>query len=284
MKVQFYGVRGSVPTPGKHTLVFGGNTSCVYVWLQNGDDIILDAGTGIIALGDRLINDARPITIVLTHNHWDHIQGFPYFRPIFQPERNILLIPGAVDCDDKDMVLRQMSGSNHPVKFDQLPADIKIDQALALKSEFDTSGFHVKTQALNHPDGGTAYCLYGDSKKLAYVTDNELAPPDEPRTSWQQWLDFIDGADMRIHDAQYTEADLPLKHGWGHSIFTQVAQLAVEAKVKSLFIISHDPARTDEELISVEKILQEKFGESLRVYCAREGVIVDLESMDINGQ
>jgi len=277
MKVQFYGVRGSVPTPGKHTLVFGGNTSCVYVSLKNGDDVILDAGTGIIALGDKLINDSRPITVLLTHNHWDHIQGFPYFRPIYQPDRKILLIPGAVEYDDKDMVLKQMSGSNHPVKFDQLPADIQVDQSLALNEEFDIPGFNVKTQALNHPDGGTAYCLYGDGKKLAYVTDNELHPPGEPTTTWQQWIDFIKGADILIHDAQYTEDDLPLKLGWGHSVFSQVAQLAYEAKVKSLFIISHDPARTDDELIDVEQKLQSEFGKYMQVNCAREGTIVDLE-------
>jgi phosphoribosyl 1,2-cyclic phosphodiesterase len=277
MKVEFYGVRGSVPSPVKNTLLFGGNTSCVYVCLKSGDDIILDAGTGIIALGERLMNDFKPITILLTHNHWDHIQGFPYFRPIYKPKRKIVVIPGAVDFDDKDMVLKQMSGSNHPVKYDQLPADIQIKKSLTLHEEFDLSGFKIKTQKLNHPDGGTAYCLYGDDKKLAYITDNELNPPNVPNTTWQQWVDFIIGADVLIHDAQYIEDDLPLKLGWGHSVFSEVARLAYEAQVKSLFIISHDPARTDDELMCIEQKLQSEYGKRLQVCCAREGLIVDLE-------
>jgi phosphoribosyl 1,2-cyclic phosphodiesterase len=277
MKIEFYGVRGSTPTPGKNTLVFGGNTSCVYVCLNNGRDVILDAGTGIVGLGDKLIKGNNPITILLTHNHWDHIQGFPFFKPIYQPNRSISLIPGQVYSDDKDMILKQMSGSSHPVKFDQLPANITLDTAITLNETFKIPGFSIKTQQLNHPDGGTAYCLYGDGKKLAYVTDNELNPPNTPNTSWQQWLDFIADADVLIHDAQYTQQDLPLKLGWGHSIYDEVGKLAQEANVKKLFIISHDPSRKDDELLAEEKKLQAKYTTSIQVYCAREGTIVDLE-------
>ncbi|MCI2283874.1 MBL fold metallo-hydrolase [Colwellia sp. MSW7] len=252
MKIEFYGVRGS-PTPGKDTVIFGGNTSCVYVCLNDGNDVILDAGTGIIGLGSRLFEKENSITILLTHNHWDHIQGFPFFKPIYQPSRKISIITGAVDFEDKDMILKQMSGSSHPVKFDQLPADIGIDTKITLNKRFNIPGFTVETQALNHPDGGTAYCLYADGKKLAYVTDNELNTPTTPTTSRQQWLDFIADADVLIHDAQYTEDDLPLKLGWGHSIFEEVGRLAREANVKTLFIISHDPERKDDELLREEK-------------------------------
>lgn len=276
MKITFYGVRGSMPTPGEDTLIFGGNTSCVYVELINGNSIILDAGTGIVKLGGLLQQSATDITLLLTHNHWDHIQGFPYFKPILQQGRNITVIPGAVDFPDKDMILKQMSGSNHPIKFDQLPANIELKEQQALQSEFTIQSFTVNTQKLNHPDGGTAYCLVADGKKVAYVTDNELTPPYEVTTSWQQWLDFIDGADVLIHDAQYIDEDMPFKHGWGHSTAVQVGNLACEAKVKKLYIISHDPSRTDKELLMLERQLQEKFKANLEITFAREGDTVNL--------
>ena len=282
MKIEFYGVRGSTPTPGKNTLIFGGNTSCVYICLENGHDVILDSGTGIIELGDRLEKTQHPINILLTHNHWDHIQGFPYFKPIFQINRKIDIVSGEIDGDDKRAVLTQMSGSTHPVKFQQLPADISVHVEQSKKPNFEIPGFKINTQRLNHPDGGTAYCLMAEGKKVAYVTDNELNSPDVKNTSWQQWLEFIADADMLIHDAQYIEADLPLKLGWGHSTFAEVARLACEAKVKSLYIISHDPARTDNELLHEEKMLQTAYKGKLNIFCAREGTIVDLSKQDNN--
>lgn len=276
MKLEFYGVRGSTPTPGRNTLIFGGNTSCVYIWLDSGHDVILDSGTGIIALGERLMADTREINILLSHNHWDHIQGFPFFRPIYQANREITVVPGAVDYDDKDAILTQMSGSTHPVKYQQLPSKINIQANKSMTNKFDIPGFKVATQRLNHPDGGSAYCLTAEGKKVAYVTDNELNSPDIKNTTWQQWLTFIAGADILIHDAQYTEADLPLKLGWGHSTFNEVAKLACEAKVKNLYIISHDPARSDDELLFQEQNLQAEYQNKLNIYCAREGTVVDL--------
>ncbi len=276
MKVEFFGVRGSSPTPGKNTVLFGGNTSCVYICLDNGNDVILDSGTGIIALGERLIKQTSDINILLTHNHWDHIQGFPFFRPIYQAGRKITIVPGAIEHDDKDAILSQMLGSTYPVKYPELPADIRLLNDNALKQSFDIAGFTVHTQRLNHPDGGSAYCLTAEGKKIAFVTDNELSSPNKMNTTWQQWLDFIADADMLIHDAQYLEEDLPLKLGWGHSKFSEVARLAFEAKVKTLYIVSHDPCRTDEQLIREEAKLQAEYKNKLSVFCAREGTVVDL--------
>lgn len=276
MKVEFFGVRGSVPSPGPDTSYYGGNTSCVLVSSDCGQQVILDSGTGIIGLGERLIKNNNDISILLTHNHWDHIQGFPFFKPIYQPNRPISVFAGQVDCDDKSAIAEQMSGSRFPVKFSQLPADIKLDTETTAKPMFNLGSFDIKTQLLNHPDGGTAYVIENNDIKLAYVTDNELSPPYQVKTTLKEWEAFIHGADLLIHDAQFIDEDLPEKHGWGHSTIRQVAELAVAAKVKSLALISHDPFRKDKELQSIEKTIQEQFSEHLSIFCAREGSIIDL--------
>ncbi|XQW85202.1 MBL fold metallo-hydrolase [Thalassotalea piscium] len=276
MKVSFYGVRGSMPVSGADKLIFGGHTSCVYVTLANGDAIILDAGTGIVALGDSLINKDGPIHILLTHNHWDHIQGFPFFKPIYQEKREIEIVVGDVDYDDKSAILKQMSGATHPVKYQELPAKITLNTRLSKQKSFSVSSFEITTQPLCHPDGGTAYCLHSHGHKVAYVTDNELVPPLPLTTSWQEWINFINGADMLIHDAQYIEQDMPCKQGWGHSTVDQVVELAIQAQVKQLYLISHDPERTDQELLAIEVMMQNKYKDKLVIAFAREGVQVDL--------
>lgn len=274
MQVAFYGVRGSTPISGADSLILGGHTSCVYVTSDSGYSIVLDAGTGIIALGNELLHCSDDVYILVTHNHWDHIQGFPYFRPIYQENRKISIIVGDVDFDDKNTILKQMSGSSHPVKYQNLPSKITLDIDKAKQKNFTVAGFDITTQALSHPDGGTAYCLHADEQKVAYVTDNELVPAKAPVTSWQQWLDFIEEADVLIHDAQYLEEEMPLKQGWGHSTVEQVVSLAIQAKVKQLYFISHDPARKDQTLLAIEENLREKYQDKLYISFAREGVKV----------
>lgn len=283
MKIQFYGVRGSMPTPGKNTLIYGGNTSCVYVELANGKSLILDAGTGIAALSAKFKNCKQPINLLVTHSHWDHIQGFPYFQPIYCAHAVINIVAGITDNNDNDMILKQMSGANHPVKYHQLPSTITLDSTLAQQKEFTLNGFTITTQAINHPDGGTAYCIVGDNKKLAYITDNELKPPYPEATSWDEWVHFIKDADVLIHDAQYNEHDMPLKHGWGHSTFDQVADLALQANVKQLFFISHDPSKSDNELATQEVALQKRLANKLNLAWAKEGTEfqLDTHSLDV---
>jgi len=276
MKVEFFGVRGSMPSAGSNTHIFGGNTSCVYIEQNNGRDLILDSGTGIVELGTRLLETQSPINILLTHNHWDHIQGFPFFKPIYQPNRNITIVAGNVDDKkNQDAILKQMSGSYFPVCYQDLPANITLNTDLSSQKQFTLNGFLVSTAPLNHPGGGTAYCIKADEKKIAYVTDNELNPPDKLNTSICEWSNFIEGADLLIHDAQFIDADLPLKHGWGHSTIDQVAELAIKASIKNVIIISHDPSRTDEQLVAIEKYLHTQYAQQVKIECGREGRVFD---------
>ena len=276
MKVEFFGVRGSMPSAGSNTHIFGGNTSCVYIEQNNGKDLILDSGTGIVELGTRLLETQSPINILLTHNHWDHIQGFPFFKPIYQPNRDITIAVGNVDDKkSQDAILKQMSGSYFPVCYQDLPANITLNTDLSSQKQFTLNGFLVSTAPLNHPGGGTAYCIKADEKKVAYVTDNELNPPEKAKTSISEWVNFIEGADLLIHDAQFIDADLPLKHGWGHSTIDQVAELAIKASIKNVVIISHDPSRTDEQLSAIEKYLQINYGKQVTIECGREGRVFD---------
>ncbi|MBH0015118.1 MBL fold metallo-hydrolase [Pseudoalteromonas sp. NGC95] len=276
MKVEFFGVRGSMPSAGSNTHIFGGNTSCVYIEQNNGRDLILDSGTGIVELGARLLETQSPINILLTHNHWDHIQGFPFFKPIYQPNRNITIVAGNVDDKkSQDAILKQMSGSYFPVCYQDLPANITLNTDLSSQKQFTLNGFLVSTAPLNHPGGGTAYCIKADDKKVAYVTDNELNPPEKANTSISEWVNFIEGADLLIHDAQFIDADLPLKHGWGHSTIDQVAELAIKASIKNVVIISHDPSRTDEQLLAIEKYLHTQYAQQVKIECGREGRVFD---------
>lgn len=271
MRVEFFGVRGSMPSPGKKTHIFGGNTSCVYVEQSNGQSLVLDSGTGIVELGERLLKNTNPINILLTHNHWDHIQGFPFFKPIYQADRKITITVGDVDdTASKNAILKQMEGSYFPVKHQDLPANITLNTQRSSQKSFTVNDFFVTTAPLNHPGGGTAYCVNANGVKIAYVTDNELNPPGQVKTSVNEWAQFIKGADLLIHDAQFTNDDMPIKHGWGHSTINQVAELAVKADVKNIAVISHDPARSDTELLEIEQYLQANY-KSLSIECAREG-------------
>ena len=277
MIITFYGVRGSAPTPGPTTLKYGGNTSCVHLVLDNGQDVVLDAGTGMKKLGLDLSNKTTPINIILSHVHWDHIQGYPFFSPIFQADRQIDVFTSSDSNDHAPGALfRQLDGTNFPVKLEELPSQnacIFKDVETILKER----DIHITKKPLNHPGGGTAYRIEENGMSCAYVTDNELEPPYKVHTTYDEWVDFLHGVDVLIHDAQYTLDDMPHKHGWGHSLISQVRQLAIDAEVGTLVMFHHDPDRTDAELdeIQIENNAHFK-NKSSNSICAAEGMQIKL--------
>lgn len=247
MKVSFYGTRGSCPSPGEDTVKYGGNTACTLIEASDGRKLILDAGTGIRKLGDELSKQDDDIYLLVTHNHYDHIQGFPFFKPIYQQQRKIYIYPAITEPNEPYAIVEQMHGSYSPIASNMLSADIQFQIPDWSKQPLLINGFSVMRQPMNHPNGGMSYLISCDNKTVAYVTDNELNAPDRV-VSNKQCEKFVTHVDLLIHDGQYVASDMPLKLGWGHSMISECLDLAIKAKVKNLAIYSHDPERTDSEL------------------------------------
>ena len=257
MKVTFYGTRGSCPTPGPSTLKYGGNTACVLVESSGGDKLILDAGTGIRVLGDELVKTRDDVFILLSHNHHDHIQGFPFFKPVYQANRNIHIYPSETEPHQPRAIIEQINGSYFPLDEHELKANICFHQPNWNSQPIKINHFQVYRREINHPNGGSAYVIEADGKRVAYITDNELNPPEASATTPFEWKEFILGVDLVIHDGQYVESDMPLKHGWGHSLIGEVIDLANCSHVKQLAIYSHDPDRTDDDLDNWQQQIDE---------------------------
>ena len=277
--VDFWGVRGSVPSPGPTTTRYGGNTSCVSI---TADDkiLILDAGTGIRNLGSAIISKPDlEIFVIVTHSHWDHIQGFPFFTPIYQPNRPVHMFP---TLHKKNVVLAslidQMDGAHFPITPDQVPSNFNFVTENPLDF-LESNGFHLEMVPMNHPGKAFGYKITIDDKVICYFTDNEIDPPYEKSIELNELTNQCRNADILIHDAQYTEDDMPLKHGWGHSLISQVTELGKSAEVKNLVYYHHDPDRTDDlldkELEKAAKTLKEN-GSSVQPYFAYEGLKLTL--------
>ena len=279
IQVEFWGVRGSVPSPGPTTTRYGGNTSCVSI---TADDkiLILDAGTGIRNLGSAIISKPDlEIFVIVTHSHWDHIQGFPFFTPIYQPNRPVHMFP---TLHKKNVVLAslidQMDGAHFPITPDQVPSNFNFVTENPLEF-LESNGFHLEMVPMNHPGKAFGYKITIDDKVICYFTDNEIDPPYEKSIELNELTNQCRNADILIHDAQYTEDDMPLKHGWGHSLISQVTELGKSAEVKNLVYYHHDPERTDDlldkELEKAAKTLKEN-GSSVQPYFAYEGLKLTL--------
>ncbi|AWB66999.1 MBL fold metallo-hydrolase [Saccharobesus litoralis] len=282
MQVVFYGVRGSTPAPGAEFARYGGNTACVHVKLSDGTQLILDSGTGIKKLGHVLAQTQDDIHLLLSHNHWDHIQGFPFFLPAFQPKRKIYITPGLTTPYEPEAILNQMSGSWFPITRNELLADIEIVQQDVDVESWQIGSATISRRKMNHPGGGSSYLIADNGTKLAYVTDNELFPPYRVETQFSEWQSFIQDADLLIHDAQYTDVDMPLKHGWGHSLIEQAVELSVSAGVKRCAFYSHDHTRTDDAIDALLEQIQVKMAErdnpsAPEIFAAYEGQVVVLK-------
>ncbi|MCL4511438.1 MAG: MBL fold metallo-hydrolase [Bacteroidetes bacterium] len=294
MKIKFWGVRGSIATPGESTVRYGGNTSCTELHLDDGSLIILDAGTGIRNLGNELANSGEKVQacILITHPHWDHIQGFPFFRPAFMAGNQITIVgPEAKGVALDKLIAEQMNKIYFPVRLSELQAKIKF---MPLKEDtIEVYGAKVQTIFVNHPGFTLGYKITCNNKTLVYISDDEpysresarLFTNSEPEVLKlfenypgnpnQRIVDFVKGADVLIHDSTYTPEQYQEHIGWGHSHYLFTLQLAEEAKVKNVFLFHYDPSLDDDTIDEIigkceREMKRKKY--SLKLCAAKEGL------------
>ncbi|MFP4087589.1 MAG: MBL fold metallo-hydrolase [Desulfobacteraceae bacterium] len=277
MKLTFWGTRGSIAAPGRETIVYGGNTCCLEIDLESGSKIIVDAGTGIRPLGDHLIDQGDPVNVhlLITHVHWDHIQGFPFFDPAFKPTTNITVcgFPAAMKG------LRAIFDNNlgdgfFPIQFDELGAKITHLKTLEKERSLFIDNCRIEAIPLNHPQGAFGYRFEEGHRHLVFITDNELTETARVGCRPEDYLRFCKDADILIHDAQYTEDEIDRHRGWGHSDCASTLNLGMQAGVRRLVLFHHNPSRTDTEIEDIEarcNQLARKAGAPITVEAAREG-------------
>ncbi len=289
MEVRFWGTRGSIPTPGPHTVRFGGNTSCVEVRTAEGHIFIFDCGTGARPLGEALM--APPVapvsaSILFSHTHWDHIQGFPFFAPAFEPRNTIAVYgPEGGRRSLHDTLARQMELSYFPVELSQLPATLSYTDLG--EGAHTIGGARIVAQYLNHPAVTLGYRVEADGAAVVYACDHEpfggalwrtdAAPgPLESilHEGDRRHAHFLADADLVIHDAQYTPEEYRWRKSWGHSTFEYVVELACTAGVKRLALTHHDPSHDDAVVAEIERrarAVAERRRSPIEVFCAFEG-------------
>ncbi len=299
MKVTFWGTRGSIATPGPDTVRYGGNTACVE--MSDGNNVnIFDAGTGIRLLGEDLVrrfsNGKIAANIFITHFHFDHIIGFPFFRPLYSAG-NSFTIHGCEGTGRKleNIFIGQLSPEYFPVTLAEMPSQLKFVQLNT--RPMPVNGWTITPAYINHPGLALAYKMDTGYSRIVYMTDNEpfryLLRRQAKRTPVYDDLDrgeveleredlmlidFMEGADLLIHDAQYTIEEYRTKTGWGHSFYDFAVEMALRAKVKKLIFFHHDPLRTDKDMdlqVQRAKSIVSQRGAKLELDAAFEGLEIE---------
>ncbi len=270
-QIKFWGVRGSIACPSPNHIKYGGNTSCIEVYLDDRR-IIMDAGTGIRSLGQDLSkSNVCDCFVLLTHTHWDHINGFPFFGPAYDPKRSFRVLGGHLmgNGSIRDVLSTQMDNPMFPVPLDAMRAKLTLEDFNAGETLDLYPDVRIRTVLLNHPNGATGYRIEYRGKSVCYVTDTEHVPgkPD------QSVLSLIDGADLVVYDCTYTEEEFKAKVGWGHSTWNEGMRLCQAANAKKLLVFHHEPDHDDAFMDQLSNEAQEAWP---GITVAREGKVLNV--------
>jgi phosphoribosyl 1,2-cyclic phosphodiesterase len=269
VRLKFWGVRGSIPVPADGYLGFGGNTTCLEVSTDEGV-IIIDAGTGIrrlgMALQEKAGADKLALNLLLTHFHWDHIQGLPFFVPLYSPQNEIAFHASHAPAQLRGILEGEMSTPYFPVNFEFLPA--KRDFVETTGEALEIAGMKVYPFALNHPQGATGFRFEGGGKVIVHASDFEHGDATHDATLRK----FADGCDLLIYDAQYTPEEYTSKKGWGHSTWLEATKIACACNVKRLILFHHDPGHSDDRMQEIETQARAHF---TNTDAAREGMEIN---------
>ena len=248
MIIRCWGARGSIPVSGKNYLRYGGNTTCLEIQNNLGDILLVDAGSGIREAGNAFIASGRQdFTLLVTHGHWDHIMGFPFFKPLYRRHTRIT-VRGCTFAQDsiREILSRVMSAPYFPIHYEDVHA--KVDYTDICGDICQMGSLTITPIALSHPNQGSGYKFSEDGRSFVFLTDNELGFRHEGGLTYDDYLEFCRGADLLIHDAEYRDDEYPKKRRWGHSTIEQATQLALAAGVGKLGLFHHNQDRLDAEI------------------------------------
>jgi len=275
MYIKCWGSRGSIPVSGKEYLKYGGDTTCLEIRSESGDIIIVDAGTGIRRLGNLLMAEkCFQYNFIFTHAHWDHVMGFPFFKPLYSQHARLQMHRCPFHSKFVETILSKvMTPPNFPVRYSELKANIIYEDACP--ATFQIGSIQITPIPISHPNSGSGYKFIENGKSFVFLTDNELGYVHRGGLQRKDYTAFCLGADLLFHDAEYTPEEYTESKAWGHSTFTDALELACEAGVKKLGLFHLNQERSD---LSMDKII-----ESCRQRIAEKGNHLECFAVAGNG-
>lgn len=269
MNITFWGVRGSIPICGKDFIKYGGSTTCLEISDSAGGHIIVDSGTGIRNLGKKFIKEkVKKINMLFTHQHWDHVLGFPFFAPIYQ-NVEILVMGGSYSTDEaREIIAKTMQPPGFPVKFEEIEAKFKF--APVCRNGCKIGDIKIFPIELSHPNGGLGYRFEHKNKKFVFLTDNELGYLHYGARKYEDYAAFCAGADLLVHDADYTPEEYRLRKTWGHSTWEMALKLAMDSGVKKLGLFHHNQERTDREVDAIVAACRKAVRGRIKIFACAE--------------